>query len=81
MAKVVVIVTVKEGILDPQAKAILHAMEGLDFKDCDSLISGKYFELNFPGLEGDAAIDKGSEAAKKILVNSNIETFKVELKG
>lgn len=80
MAKVVVIVRVKEGILDPQAKAILHAMEGLDLTDCKSLVSGKYFELDFPGLEGGQALEKADEAARKILVNPNIESYNVELK-
>jgi len=80
MAKAVVIVTVKEGILDPQARAIIHAMESLEFSDCRHLVSGKYFELDFPELDGDAALQKADEAARRILVNPNIESYTVKLK-
>ncbi len=80
MPKVVVVVTIKEGILDPQAKAILHAMEGLEFTDCSSLVTGKYFELDFPGMSGEEALMKGEVAASRILANPNIETYKVDLK-
>ena len=48
MSKVIVIVSLKDGILDPQGKAILHAMKGLKFDDCESVSGGKIFELSFP---------------------------------
>ena len=80
MSKVIVIVSLKDGILDPQGKAILHAMKGLKFDDCKSVSGGKIFELSFPGLDDTRSLERGKEAAEKILVNPNIESYTVHLK-
>ena len=80
MSKIIVIVSLKDGILDPQGKAILHAMKGLDFNDCESVSGGKIFELSFPELDNVQSLERGKQAAEKILVNPNIESYTVQLK-
>ena len=44
--KVKVVVTLKEGVLDPQGKAIQQTLVGLGFSNVDSVRQGKYFEID-----------------------------------
>ena len=74
--KVRVIVTLKNGVLDPQGRAIQHALEGLGFPQVSEVRVGKIIELDVADGTTEAQI---SEMAKKLLANTVIENFKVEL--
>ncbi len=80
MAIIQVHVRLKEGILDPQGKAIKHALDSMGFDDCQSVESGKFFELDFGNLPADAALVKADAVAKKILANPNIEIYTLKVK-
>jgi phosphoribosylformylglycinamidine synthase len=69
-------VTLKSGVLDPQGKAIHHALEGLGFGGIRDVRAGKLIELE---LE-DGAADEGQveEMCRKLLANTVIENFLVE---
>ena len=73
--KVRVYVTLKKGVLDPQGKAIHHALEGLGFAGVNDVRAGKLIELDVdPGTsEGDV-----EEMCRKLLANTVIENFRIE---
>ncbi|KAB2875305.1 MAG: phosphoribosylformylglycinamidine synthase subunit PurS [Bauldia sp.] len=74
-----VTVTLKEGVLDPQGKAIEHALGSLGFAGVGSVRQGKVFEIEL--AEGDPTRAKASLAAmcEKLLANTVIEDYSVEL--
>jgi phosphoribosylformylglycinamidine synthase len=73
-----VLVTLKSGVLDPQGKAIHHALEGLGFGGVNDVRAGKLIELDlYEGVE-DSAIE---EMCRKLLANTVIENFRIERLG
>ncbi|TGX52374.1 phosphoribosylformylglycinamidine synthase subunit PurS [Sphingomonas gei] len=73
--KLRIIVTLKNGVLDPQGKAIQHALSGLGFDGVHDVRAGKLFELEVADDTSDAAID---EMCRKLLANTVIENYRVE---
>lgn len=73
--KLRIIVTLKNGVLDPQGKAIQHALSGLGFDGVDDVRAGKIFELDVADSTSDAAID---DMCRKLLANTVIENYRVE---
>jgi phosphoribosylformylglycinamidine synthase PurS subunit len=74
-----VYVTLKPGILDPQGKAIQGSLRALGFSGVESVRLGKYLELQL--AESDPARARGQveEMCRKLLANSVIEDFRVDL--
>lgn len=70
-----VYVTLKNGVLDPQGKAIHHALEGLGFSGVNDVRQGKLIELDLADTVGDAAVE---EMCRKLLANTVIENFRIE---
>lgn len=73
--KVRVIVTLKNGVLDPQGRAIHHALEGLGFAGINDVRAGRVIELDVADTTTDEALD---EMCKKLLANMVIENFRIE---
>jgi phosphoribosylformylglycinamidine synthase PurS subunit len=73
--KLRIIVTLKSGVLDPQGKAIQHALGSLGFGGVDDVRAGKLFELDVADDTSDTAID---EMCRKLLANTVIENYRVE---
>jgi phosphoribosylformylglycinamidine synthase len=73
-----VLVTLKSGVLDPQGKAIHHALEGLGFAGVNDVRAGKLIELDLQEGVEDAAIE---EMCRKLLANTVIENFRIERVG
>lgn len=73
-----VLVTLKSGVLDPQGKAIHHALEGLGFSGVNDVRAGKLIELDLAEDVADAAIE---EMCRKLLANMVIENFRIERLG
>jgi len=73
--KLRIIVTLKNGVLDPQGKAIQHALAGLGFGGVEDVRAGKIFELDVADDTSDASID---EMCRKLLANTVIENYRVE---
>ncbi len=72
-------ITMREGILDPQGKAVLHSLHTLGYISVDEVRIGKYIELNIeetPQQELDAKV---KEMCTKLLVNPIIEDFRYEV--
>jgi phosphoribosylformylglycinamidine synthase PurS subunit len=74
-----VIVTLKDGILDPQGKAIEGALKSLGINGIDSVRQGKIFEIELAEEDRTAAGGVLRGACEKLLANQVIENFQVEL--
>ena len=70
-----VFVTLKPGVLDPQGKAIHHALEGLGFAGVKDVRAGKLIELDLEDGTSDSEIE---EMCRKLLANTVIENFRIE---
>jgi phosphoribosylformylglycinamidine synthase len=70
-----VFVTLKPGVLDPQGKAIHHALEGLGFSGVQDVRAGKLIELELAEGTSDTAIE---DMCRKLLANTVIENFRIE---
>jgi phosphoribosylformylglycinamidine synthase len=69
----------KAGVLDPQGKAIGHALEGLGFAGVNDVRAGKVIELDLAETDPDRARAAAEEMARRLLANTVIESFRVEL--
>ena len=78
--KAFVTVMLKEGVLDPQGKAIGHALLGtLGFTGVNDVRAGKVIVLNLAEADPGRAKAAAEEMARKLLANTVIESFKVEV--
>lgn len=73
--KLRIYVTLKPGVLDPQGKAIEHALSGLGFSGVDSARVGKLIELEVADDTADADVDA---MCRQLLANTVIENYRVE---
>ena len=73
--KVRVYVTLKKGVLDPQGKAIHHALEGLGFAGINDVRAGKLIELDIEPGTSDGEVE---EMCRKLLANTVIENYRIE---
>lgn len=74
-----VIVTLKNGVLDPQGKAIEGALGGLGFGDVGSVRQGKVFDVELMGSDKDAARSELEQMCEKLLANTVIENYAIEI--
>ncbi len=78
--KAKVYVTLKPSVLDPQGKAIKHAVELLGFTAVSDIRQGKYFEVAIDGSRSaDEARADAEKLARDVLSNPIIEDFRVEI--
>ncbi len=77
--KVKIHVTLKNGVLDPQGKAIEHALAGLGFSGVDSARQGKYIELDLAENDPTKARAAAEGMCKKLLSNTVIENYSIDL--
>jgi phosphoribosylformylglycinamidine synthase len=70
-----VFVTLKPGVLDPQGKAIHHALDGLGFSGVRDVRAGKLIELDLADGTSDVEIE---DMCRKLLANIVIENFRIE---
>ncbi len=70
-----VYVTLKGGVLDPQGKAIHHALEGLGFAGVNDVRAGKLIELDLAEAVSDGDVEA---MCRKLLANTVIENFRIE---
>lgn len=72
-------VTLKQGILDPQGKAIEHALDSLGFKQAANVRVGKYMELDLDEKDKTRAEAQVKSMCEKLLANTIIEEYRYEL--
>jgi phosphoribosylformylglycinamidine synthase subunit PurS len=74
-----VIVTLKSGVLDPQGKAIEGALKGLAIDGLKSVRQGKIFDIELDGEDQAAARRRLSEACERLLANTIVENYAIEI--
>jgi len=72
-------VTLKTGVLDPQGKAVQHALAALGFSGVDDVRQGKFIELQLAETAAAAAHQQVTEMCKKLLANAVIENYSIEI--
>jgi phosphoribosylformylglycinamidine synthase len=76
-----VTVMLKEGVLDPQGKAIGHALAGLGFSGVGDVRAGKVIELDLAETDPARAKAAAEDMARRLLANPVIESWRVEVPG
>ena len=77
--KATIHITLKNGVLDPQGKAIQHALSALDFEGVNEVRQGKYIELDLAETDRSKAKSSVEEMCKKLLSNRVIENYRIEI--
>lgn len=72
-------VTLKNGVLDPQGKAIEHALSNMGFDGVDEARQGKYIELDLTETDKAKAEAAVHEMCRKLIANTVIENYSIEL--
>ena len=75
--KIKVIVTLNNGVLDPQGKAIQQTLNGMGFENVKEVRQGKYFDIEVNENDEVKAKSKVEDMCKKLLANLVIEDFKI----
>ncbi|MGI8944296.1 MAG: phosphoribosylformylglycinamidine synthase subunit PurS [Qipengyuania sp.] len=76
--KVRIHVSLKPGVLDPQGRAVHHALDGLGFAGVEDVRIGRLIEMDLADGTSDAAIE---EMCQKLLANTVIENYRIEKVG
>ena len=72
-------VTLKNGVLDPQGKAVQHALGALGFDGVNDVRQGKFIELELAETDADAARARVTDMCEKLLANTVIENYAIEI--
>ncbi|NQU72999.1 MAG: phosphoribosylformylglycinamidine synthase subunit PurS [Rhodospirillales bacterium] len=72
-------ITLKNGVLDPQGKAIEHALGGLGFAGVDSVRQGKFIEMDLAETDPGKARDAADAMCQRLLANIVIEDYRIDI--
>jgi len=76
-----IFVTLKNGVLDPQGKAVQHALGALGFSGVEDVRIGKYIELDLAETDKAKAKESIEQMCKTLLANTVIENYAYEITG
>jgi phosphoribosylformylglycinamidine synthase subunit PurS len=74
-------VTLKNGVLDPQGKAVGHALGSLGFAGVDDVRQGKYIEVDLTETDADKARENVDQMCRQLLANTVIENYEIEIEA
>jgi phosphoribosylformylglycinamidine synthase subunit PurS len=74
-------ITLKSGVLDPQGKAIAHALGALGFDGVNDVRQGKYIELKLDETDEEKARKQVEQMCEQLLANTVIENYSFKLKS
>ncbi|MGB1117649.1 MAG: phosphoribosylformylglycinamidine synthase subunit PurS [Parvibaculales bacterium] len=77
--KATIYISLKNGVLDPQGKAIENALGQLGFDGVDNVRQGKMIELELADTDATQARDRLQEMCEKLLANTVIENYDIRL--
>ena len=77
--KATIYISLKNGVLDPQGKAIENALGQLGFDDVENVRQGKMIELELADTDANQARDRLQEMCEKLLANTVIENYDIRL--
>jgi phosphoribosylformylglycinamidine synthase len=72
-------VTLKNGVLDPQGKAVQHALGSLGFEGVEDVRQGKFIELDLTETDAAKARAQVEDMCKQLLSNTVIENYDIEI--
>lgn len=75
----IVNIFLKEGVLDPQGKAIHHALDAMSFEGVQDVRMGKQIVLKLTSTNKEDALKEVEKMAEEILANTVIEDYTIEL--
>ncbi len=81
MVRAKVVITLKEGILDPQGQTLLRALGSLGYREVKDLRVGKYMEVMVEGEDPRLVEERLGEMCEKLLANPIIEEYRMEVEG
>ena len=79
--KALIRITLKNGVLDPQGKAIQNALGSLGFKGVEEVRQGKFIEVDLAETDEAAAKAVVEKMCRELLANLVIENYSFEIKG
>ena len=77
--KISAIVTLKKEVLDPQGKVVNQTLKNMGYQNITNVRQGKYFEIEVNESDKDKAKIVAEEICKKLLINTVIEDYKINL--
>ena len=77
--KVIVNISLKEGVLDPEGQAIKNSLSNLGFENLNDVRTGKQIILSFVNLEENEAVLEAKKMCEDLLVNTVIEKYKINI--
>lgn len=72
-------VMLKNGVLDPQGKAIEHALASLGFEGVGEVRQGKVIELELNASDRETAENQAEQMCQRLLANTVIENYSIEI--
>ncbi len=78
--KIAINVHLKKGVLDPQGKAVLHALKTLGFDEVKDVRIGKQILIDINTKDKEEAVKKVTKMADELLANPVIENYEIEVK-
>ena len=79
--KATIHVTLKNGVLDPQGKAVSHALDALGFEGVGDVRQGKYIEVDLTETDEAKAREDVDAMCRHLLANTVIENYKIEIEA
>ena len=77
--KIIVNIQLKEGVLDPQGKAVHHALTALSFNEVDDVRIGKQIVMQVNETNKDKVLARASKMCEELLANTVIENYEIEI--
>jgi phosphoribosylformylglycinamidine synthase len=74
-------ITLKNGVLDPQGKAVGHALGSLGFEGVEDVRQGKYIEVDLSETDADKALENVDAMCRQLLANTVIENYEIEIEA
>lgn len=79
MTPIRIIVSFREGVLDPAAQAVQRSLNNLGFDGAQDLILSKQIDLNLDEDDPDKALQLADDMCKRLLVNEVMETYRIKI--
>ena len=77
--KVIVNISLKEGVLDPEGQAIRSSLSNLGFENCSNVRTGKQIVLSLDKNNEAEALTQAKKMCEELLVNTVIENYKINI--
>ena len=78
--KISATVTLKKEVLDPQGKVVKQTLKNMGYNNIVSVRQGKYFDIELDEIDKEKARKIAEEVCKKLLTNTVIEEYTIDLK-